>query len=172
MVYKLAITNGVVNLQEADGILARFVLLPAKRLLIKTDYYAAPNCSKLCESGSGTPKGNGTQDCVCQSSVKGTGSGSCWDDYDEVGCNLDLKLNYRGNDSVRISTVCDNIGCYSVISFTKAPTDQSDIEVLINNAHYIFTADDTGCKPISPKEEFCYLDSIIDDGQYSVEFLN
>ena len=146
-------------------------LTPTRRL--KIDYYTAPDCSKLCESGSGTPKGNGTQDCVCQSSVKGTGSGNCWDDYDEVGCNLDLKLNYRGNDSVRISTVCDNIGCYSVISFTKVPTDQSDIEVLINNTHYIFTADDTGCKPISPKKEFCYSkDGIINAGQYSVEFLN
>ena len=128
----------------------------------------------MCSSGSGTPKANGTQDCVCQSSVKGAGTGSCWDEYDEVGCNLDLNVSYRDNTSVRISTICDNLGCYSVLTFDKAPTDQSSIEVVIDNTVYIFKADDAGCRPISPKKEFCYSmdDIIIDDGQHSVEFLN
>lgn len=138
------------------------------------DYYAAPNCSKLCSSGSGTPKANGTQECNCQTAVSGSGSGSCWDDYEEVGCNLDLNVSYRDNTSVRISTICDNLGCYSVLTFDKEPKNQSDIEVLINNNHYIFAADDTGCKPTHPKKEFCYSTNsvIIDDGKYKVEFLN
>ena len=35
------------------------------------DYYAAPNCSKLCSSGSGTPKANGTQECSCFNGIEG-----------------------------------------------------------------------------------------------------
>ena len=29
--------------------------------------YAAPDCSQQCTSGRGTPKGDGTQDCICES---------------------------------------------------------------------------------------------------------
>lgn len=39
MVYELTMTNSVVMFQETDGILARFVFLPVKRLLINTDYF-------------------------------------------------------------------------------------------------------------------------------------
>lgn len=71
MVYELTMTmtNGVVT-QDTDGILARFVLIAATGLLIKTDYYTAPDCSKLCESGSASPKANGTQECNCQAKEK------------------------------------------------------------------------------------------------------
>lgn len=29
------------------------------------DYCTAPNCSTVCSSGSGSPKANGTQECLC-----------------------------------------------------------------------------------------------------------
>ena len=38
--------------------------------MIEADYYVAPDCSKLCESGLGSPKSNGTQECNCQEKEK------------------------------------------------------------------------------------------------------
>ena len=35
-----------------------------------TDYYTAPDCSKLCSSGSGSPKANGTQECSCFNGIE------------------------------------------------------------------------------------------------------
>ena len=139
----------------------------------ETVYYSAPNCNAICSSGSGTPKANGTQDCSCQSARTSTDT-KCWENYDDIGCYININTSYRDNNSVTISTTCDNHGCYSNIDFRNAPKDQSNIVVKINGTKYEFLANDRGCG-LTDAKSWC-LDndiSIIEESKnYTIEFLN
>ena len=173
MVYKLAITNGVVMFQEADGILARFVLPPAKRLLIKTDYYTAPNCNALCSSGSGTPKANGTQECSCidtTQTILTAGStsslrGSYYGFYPPTKIGSLSSNIFRESKITRFYTKTKTSKTYLV--FESAPNDQSEIKVKVNGTIYILTK-----SAASDKEWTCDSKIFTSTGTYEIEFLN
>ena len=142
------------------------------------DYYAAPNCSKLCSSGSGTPKANGTQECSCADTTQmiltaGSYTQKFW------GTSYGFAANYGNlsNNTYRGSTITSffttgaeslTIGGVSVstqIKFADAPNDASDINVKINSKVYTF-------KRASSTVWGCSEKIFTSTGTYQIEFLN
>ena len=169
--------------QEADGILARFVLPPAKRLLIKTDYYAAPDCNALCSSGSGTPKADGTQSCECNQINKATLTSVTWTEtsssnnrtysysgYTSNHGSIDNENFYGANIEKIYSRRCSkNCGLTkftrSYVVFSNPPSISGALKILIDGTEYILSQQDSTTWHFSGSLR-------LSAGQHIIEFLN
>ena len=155
-------------------------------LIVEIDYYAAPNCSALCSSGSGTPKADGTQECNCQENKQATINVAYWEKKMGSGA---FKLTFKrygfnssngsiSNNSYRGTTITalntnnmsasqNDISIATEIDFAETPNDLSDIKIRVNGVVYTFT------KTSSAGTTFgCSSKIFSSTGTYTIEFLN
>ena len=116
------------------------------KLNSQTDYYAAPDCNALCSSGSGTPKANGTQECLCNNKVYSIrfycmSDGYC-DSY-KTGTEEYRSEIIRGQFLENFVTWEDyfssnGMRVWSAITLQGKPDNTSDLRVKINGTVYVF----------------------------------
>ena len=142
-------------------------------LIVEIDYYEAPNCNALCESGLGTPKADGTQSCECKSNKiiltvgKQTSSlrGSYYGFYPPTKMGSLSSNIFRESKITRFYTKTKTSKTYLV--FESAPNDQSEIKVKVNGTIYTLTK-----SAASDKEWTCDSKIFTSTGTYEIEFLN
>ena len=132
----------------------------------------------MCSSGSGKPKGNGTQECTCIDTTltiltAGSYSQKFW------GTDYGFSANYGNlsNNSYRGTTIVSfyttgaeslTVGGVSVLTqirFSETPNNTSDIKVKINNK--VYTLRKAGSKVYGCSERIFTSTS-----KYTIEFLN
>ena len=142
----------------------------------KSDYYEAPDCSVICESGSGSPKTNGTQECSCSEFTHGTLSTVCWTEFFRGKyCGFDssktkgefIDRTYRGSAIDHFYSRANANATY--IAFDPALSNLNQITIRINGIDYIFKKNANYNNP----KLFIYSGVIFNEnGTYKIEFID
>ena len=135
--------------------------------MLRIDYYEAPDCSKLCSSGSGKPKANGTQECSCTASNKVSmtaGRSGITRGYSKsLGIGSISPDTYKGIEITSLASY--KVVSSTSITFESAGNMPDTLKIKINGTVYDFNK--TGSLTWERKG------IIFAPGQtYTIEFLN